>query len=229
VLDNLPVHLVEQRDGSLRELCVGVGQEGFELVGLPPSSPELGKYLERCGVELPEGHRFEVGLAAESFVSRVGQMFQRGCGVFVDYGDDALGLSQRPLGSLVAYSASGVDDHVLDAPGEKDITAHANWTAVLGACRRAGLEPFGPSSQRAVLETLGLHELHDSLRARYAEAIADGRGADAVGALSRRQALGALADRGGLGGLQTLVGTRAIEPPDFIRNEEGTGHPVPSS
>jgi len=216
VLDNLPVHLVERRNGSFHELCVTLGEHGLKLTALPPSNPELRRYLSRCGVELPEGHRFEVGLAAESFVSRASAMFETGCALFVDYGDDAAALSLRPLGSLVAYSSAGADDRVLDVPGEKDITAHANWTAVANACRNAGLRVSGPRSQRDVLVSLGLHSLHERFRRDYDEALESGRGAVAIRSLSRRQSLGVLADPGGLGGLQVVAGIRGIETVNFM-------------
>ena len=224
VLDNLPVHLVEMKDGELREVCVSVAEDHLAFVDLEPSNPELTRYLERCGVRLQEGHRYEVGLAAESFVARVAGMFDAGATMFVDYGDGAEGLARRPQGSLLAYSGQGTDDRVLEAPGEKDITAHANWTAIANACLRARMEVSGPHTQRDILKTLGLPSLHERLREGYAEALAAGRGAQAVNALSRRQALGALADPGGLGGLQVLVATRGIDPPTFARTkEEGAG------
>lgn len=221
VLDNLPVHLIERTSASLREICVDVRDGGLVFVALPPSNPKLERYLDRCGVDLSEGHRFEVGLAAESFVARTATMLGRGCVVFVDYGDLADGLERRPLGTLVAYSASGTDDRVLERPGEKDITSHVNWTAVANACRGAGLEPVGPFSQRRVLEALGLHALHDRLREDHAVALANGQGARAVSALSRRQALGALADPGGLGGLGVLVATKGMDTPAFVLQREG--------
>ncbi|MBW3595080.1 MAG: SAM-dependent methyltransferase [Actinobacteria bacterium] len=224
VIDNLPVHLVEQHDGSLREVCVGVRDGRLTFVHLPPSNPELERYLQRCGIELPDGHRFEVGLAAESFVARVGQMFASGAAVFVDYGADADDLAQRPFGSLLAYSKKGTDERVLEDPGEKDITTHANWTAVENACRAARLQPIGPITQRRVLESLGLHALHDRFRTEYSAAVAASHGARALNALSRRQALGALADPGGLGGLQVVVATRGITDPAFAQpTKEGTG------
>ena len=210
VLDNLPVHLV-RADGSLHEVCVGLDGETLVFVELPPSSPELERFLERCDVTLPEGHRFEVGLAAESLVSRAAQMIETGAVGFVDYGATAPDLAQRREGSLLAYSDRGTDDRVLEAPGEKDITSHANWTAVAGACLSAELTTHEPMTQRRALEALGLHELHDGLRDDHRKAIAEGRGADAVAALSRRQALGALADPGGLGGLQVLLATRGVD------------------
>ena len=215
VIDNLPVHLVTMRAGRLLEVCVAVGDGVPVFVEMEPSNPELERFVERCGVTIPDGHRFEVALAAESFVARVAAMFERGCATFVDYGDSAEGLAARPEGSLVAYSAAGVDDRVLEAPGEKDITTHANWTAVTRACERAGLRPSPLKKQRDVLVDLGLHELHDHLKQAHDEAVATGRGGDAVRALSRRQALGAVADPNGLGGLDVLVAARYIDTPSF--------------
>lgn len=210
VLDNLPVHLAIKRDGRLLEVCVDAVDGRLDLVELPPSSPELARYLERSEVDLPEGHRFEVGLAAEAFATRAAAMIGAGAIVFVDYGADANELVERPEGTLLAYSGSGTDDLVLERPGEKDITAHANWTTVARTLRTAGLEVAPMLSQRRVLEVLGLHELHDRLRADHDDAVASGRGADALAALSRRQALGALADPGGLGRLGVLVATKGI-------------------
>jgi SAM-dependent MidA family methyltransferase len=211
VLDNLPVHLVERTTDGLREICVGLQDERLVFVDLEPSNPELERFLERCGVEVPEGHRSEITLAAESFVGRVARMFEAGCAIFVDYGSDATDLVSRPRGSLLAYSQAGTDEKVLDQVGSKDITAHANWTAVANACRRSGLEVTEPISQRAALESLGLHELHEHLRESHRLAIEEKRGADAIASISRRQALGALADPGGLGGLLTLVAGRGLD------------------
>lgn len=215
VLDNLPVHLVEKRDGRLLEACVGVdgGRLAFGL--RPPPSQEVAAFLDRIGIDLPDGHRFEVTLAAESLVKRAAALFTRGALIFADYGADAAALAQRPEGTLVCYSSSGIDDDPLDRPGTKDITAHANWTAVAGACERAGTVVFGPRPQREVLRALGLDALHERLRADHHDAVAAGRGPDALRALSRRQALGVLADPTGLGGLDVVVARKGIPLPAF--------------
>lgn len=211
VLDNLPVHLARRTPAGLREVCVDVVEGRLDFVDLLPSNPELQAFLDRCGVELPIGHRAEIGLAAESFVGRVAGMFETGCAIFVDYGSDASELVTRPNGSLLAYSDRGTDEGVLDDVGERDITAHANWTSVMIACRKVGLDVNEPISQRNALHAMGLPALHDRLRELHNIAITEKRGADAIAALSRRQALGALADPGGLGGLQTLVAGRGID------------------
>lgn len=215
VLDNLPIHLVEKRDGSLLEVCVEVS-EGQLAFGLrPPPSKEVTAFFDRVGIDLPDGHRFEVTLAAESLVKRAAELFARGAVIFVDYGGDAASLAERSTGTLLCYSSSGIDDDPLENPGSKDITAHANWTAVMAACERAGMIVSGPRSQRDILRALGLDALHKRLQAEHDDAVGTGRGRDAIAALSRRQALGVLADPSGLGGLDVLVACKGIPLPAF--------------
>jgi SAM-dependent MidA family methyltransferase len=216
VLDNLPVHLVEKRDGVLWEVCVTAAQEQLATALLPPSNPELERFLHRCGVVLPEGHRMEVALAAESFVRRLASGIRRGALLLVDYGDEATALAGRPQGSLVCYSPGGADDEPLDMPGRKDITSHVNWTAVRHAGAAIGLEMMGPRLQREVLLALGLGELDRALEAQYRNDLVMGDGAGAVAALSRRQALAALADPGGLGAAGVMAGLKGMPTPPFL-------------
>jgi SAM-dependent MidA family methyltransferase len=177
----------------------------------PPAGDELRAWLHRADAEVPEGGRFEVGMAAESFVRRCATTFDAGALVLVDYGATSDELAARRRGTLVAYSAGGPTEDVLGDPGERDITAHANWTAVRRTCESVGLSVRGPLEQRDVLSALGARDLDRELRAAYTS----GRGRDALRALSRRGALGALLDPGGLGGLGVLIATRGI-PPDTI-------------
>lgn len=216
VLDNLPVHLVERRGGRLMEICAGEIEGKLVFVPLPPANPELERYLDRTGLDLPEGHRAEVGLAAESFTRQAAAAVERGVTLFIDYGAEAGDLSRRAEGTLVSYSSWGADDRVLERPGAKDITAHVNWTAVSNAGTEVGLSMLGPRPQREVLGALGLWGLDDELMRAHRSAAAEGRGAEAVSALSRRGALGALVDSGGLGALGVLAGVKGIGPPPFL-------------
>lgn len=222
ILDNLPVHLVEMRDGEILELCVGEEEDELVFVARPPSNPELVDFLSRTGVKLAEGERGEVTLAAESLIARVTARLGAGAVVFVDYGMGAEQITERG-GTLVAYSSSGADTDVLSFPGERDITAHANWTSVVHTLQRAGLAAIGPLGQRDVLIALGARDLDASFKQGYDRAIAEARGADAVSFISRRQALGALLDRGGLGGLQVVAGLKSIAIPAFLAGREETG------
>ena len=209
VLDNLPVHLIEFAEGRMWELCVGDDDGELAFVRRPPSNPEVGDWVERMGIVPKNGSIVEVTLAAESLVTHTTTRLQRGALFFVDYGAEATELARRG-GTLVAYSSEGADADVLRRPGERDITAHANWTSVRGALERAGLTVRGPTTQRDFLRDLGVSEIDATLKSEHAAALAEQRGADAVRALSRRHALSALLDAHGLGGLQVLEARKGI-------------------
>ena len=217
VIDNLPFHIVETRAGELVEIYVeGADEEGLvETLG-PPSTPELNLFLERHGMSLPEGHRAEVSLATEGFTRQVATTLDRGAVVLIDYGDAGTDLLLRPRGTVACYSPAGIDERPFEHPGTKDITAHANWTAVSWTLANEGMRVMGPRAQSDILRALGAGELDKGLRASHERALTEGRGGDAVAALSRRHALRALLDPGGLGSLDVVVGLRGIEPPDFL-------------
>lgn len=218
VLDNLPVHLVEHHRGRLLEVWVNEidGRLVPELHA--PSTPEIEAFIERYSVTLPEGTRFEVGLAAEAFVNQICDLLKWGAAIWVDYGAETDDLVGRPDGTLVCYSGAASDGDPFAEPGAKDITTHANWSVVRSAVEAAGCTAVGPMEQRKVLAQLGLAELDRALREEHSKAMVSGKGAAAVRALSRRQALGALADPGGLGGLGVMLALKDISPPRFIRS-----------
>jgi SAM-dependent MidA family methyltransferase len=210
VLDNLPVHLLEFSAGEFAELYVAGSASGLEFTPGPLSDPELLQLLPDTDFDVSEGHRIEVGRAAVDFVRSCAAGVKTGSVVLVDYGLTWRDLAARPSGTLVSYSDAGTDDAVLDRPGEKDITSHANWNVVESTLRSEGFDVSGPTSQREVLNDLGLSSLELSLAERQRTLAAEGRGADALRNLSRRQALGVLGDPNGLGGLDVMTGRRGI-------------------
>lgn len=216
VLDNLAVHLVEMTTDGLAEVFVAVHDGALvEELG-PPSNPAITAFMERHGLDLPRGHRIEIPLASEGFVRRAASLVDRGAVVFVDYGAEVDELLLRPAGTLTCYSPAGADAEPLAEPGSKDITAHVNWSAVRASLEDVGAKVTGPRAQASVLRALGATEVDRALHEAHDDALKDGRGVDAVAALSRRNALRVLLDPGGLGGLQVVVGWRAIQPLDVL-------------
>jgi SAM-dependent MidA family methyltransferase len=204
VLDNLPVHLLERRGGRVLEVHVSASETGLREVLLAPTRPEL----EARGRGLGEGRRMVVGLEAERLAAEAAAAVERGAVVFVDYGHD---MGAKRDGTLVSYSGASADTSILKKPGRRDITAHVDWRALETSLTRSGLALGPRTTQREVLRGLGAEELDHTLQARHREALAVGRGAEAVRALSRRHALAALLDPGGLGGLEVVWGTRGVE------------------
>ncbi len=212
VLDNLPVHLVERRDGALVELYVGVAGRRLQLEPGEISEPAIERFVDGYGLAVNDGARAEVGLAALSFTSALVDSLARGAIFLIDYGATSAELGLRQGGTLVTYGA-GAGEDVLEAPGARDITAHVNWSAITDACASRGADVTSLLPQRDALRALGIDALQATLRREHDTAVASGRGADAVRSLSRRHALGVLTDPNGLGGLQVLVASKDLDPP----------------
>ena len=156
-VDALPVHRVLQQEHGLQEVFVGVrGGELCDAPG-PPSTPELAAYFERQAIRLQAWQRGEVNLAAEEWIRGVGRLLQRGFALTIDYGHPATELyNQRHMrGTLLAYHRHRAAEDFYARPGEQDLTAHVNFTALQQAGAGAGLETMGLVSQSHFLLALG--------------------------------------------------------------------------
>jgi SAM-dependent MidA family methyltransferase len=157
LLDALPVHRLVVRHGALREVYVGC--DGEELVEelRPLSTPELELYFREQGITLREGQQAEAGLEACRWIAEAGKRLGRGFVLTVDYGREAAELydERHMRGTLLAYSRHRASEEFLHAPGEQDLTAHVNFTALDLWGRRAGLTRSGCVSQMQFLVALG--------------------------------------------------------------------------
>lgn len=157
LIDALPVHRVVFRNRTLQELLVGIeGESLCELAG-PISTGAIQDYFAAQKVSLAEGQQAEAGLEACEWIEEVGRRLGRGFVLTIDYGHEASELySQRHFrGTLLAYRGHQVNEDLLAAPGEQDLTAHANFTALEEWGKRAGLVRTGLVSQSRFLMALG--------------------------------------------------------------------------
>ncbi|HEY2665863.1 MAG TPA: SAM-dependent methyltransferase [Actinomycetota bacterium] len=209
VLDNQPVHLLEKAGVAAVEIYVGL--KGGRLVEVPGplSDPTLAALAAPALGDLDEGDRLEVSPAALDWVTRAARALERGTMLVVDYGDEEPDLWRRhPAGTLVTYREEGLGVDLLAAPGEADLTAHVNFSALTRAAVAAGLEPGPLLSQREWLESLGSAQAADDLRRRQEEAQFAGDHAGMVHLLAERSRLSALSARGGLGDLLVFSATK---------------------
>lgn len=154
VLDAMPVQLLAW-DGS-RWLERGVVCRAGEFAWDDrPSSlrpPVDTGFLPGAVVEL---HR-----QAEAFVASLARHLSRGVAFFFDYGfpEAEYYHPQRSAGTLMCHRGHRADAQVLVDPGEKDITAHVNFTGIALAAQDAGLDVLGYTSQGRFLLNCGLAE-----------------------------------------------------------------------
>ena len=157
LLDALPVHRVIQEDGSLGEVFVGWNGASFAEVIAPLSTCSISEYFAAQHVTLEEGQQAEAGLEACDWISEIGRRLERGFVLSIDYGHEAAELydAHHMAGTVLAYSNHQVNERFYAAPGEQDLTAHVNFTALRLWGERAGLHALGRTSQTAFLLALG--------------------------------------------------------------------------
>jgi SAM-dependent MidA family methyltransferase len=133
--DALPVEILSTHG----KLYVALDNYRLREAWLPPLAEEL-EFLDRYGVHPEAGERIEVPMQGQSWISQIVQSIQQGMALVVDYGytrDQQ--LAGRHRGTLMAYRRQSTSSDPYQAPGEQDLTAHVNFTALAAGCELAGM------------------------------------------------------------------------------------------
>jgi SAM-dependent MidA family methyltransferase len=157
LVDAFPVSIVTRAGGQLQEIYViAQGETLRETLGRL-SDTAVAAYVARYAPGLEEGHRMEVNLMVADWVRSVADRLVRGFLLTVDYGDLAARLytACRPRGTLMAYRGHVASEGFFSAPGEQDLTAHVNFSALINAGEEAGLDLTGFTTQERFLLALG--------------------------------------------------------------------------
>jgi SAM-dependent MidA family methyltransferase len=196
LLDALPVHQVVMRPEGLREIYVHASGGSLRTIEGPPSTPALGAYLDRLEMIIEPGWRGEINLRAVEWIRAAGRSLSKGFIIIIDYGHEARELYSvtHAGGTLTTFTrhTSAGPERSADAPpwledaGERDITAHVDFTSVRAAAEAEGLTTLGFLDQTYFLMGLGA-------------ATAD------AGDLKRRLALKTLLMPGGLGSTHKVL------------------------
>lgn len=164
VLDAMPVKLLARLGGVWHER--GVALRPGAAAEAPAFIWQDRPSALRPPCEVPGAHDYltEIHPQAQAFVRTVAQaLAQGGAGALwlLDYGfpEAEYYHPQRSMGTLVCHQAHRVDADPLAAVGQKDITAHVNFTSVALAGQDAGLDVLGYSSQARFLLNCGMATL----------------------------------------------------------------------
>jgi SAM-dependent MidA family methyltransferase len=201
LLDAFPVHVVAMTAEGMREVVVSE-RDGVMLEALAAiSDPALVSHLPRMDI----GARMEVGLAAAGWARDAAAALHRGFLLLFDYGHEPGEAHSRahPDGTLMAYRAHRAEPrHWLAAPGDTDLTAHVDLTAVRRAAEGAGLRTLAIVDQTYFLLSLGL-----------ADRVETGHDRDAV---RQRLAARTLVMPGGLGStMKAMVFAKGVGAPSL--------------
>jgi SAM-dependent MidA family methyltransferase len=157
LVDAFPVSVVTRAAGHLKEIYVTAEESELREKLGPLSDPAIAAYAAQYAPQLEEGQRVEINPHALRWIRSVAGKLARGFVLTIDYGDLAQRLytPDRQRGTLLAYRAHQASEDFFSAPGECDLTAHVNFSALIEAGKDAGLEFTGFTTQEAFLMALG--------------------------------------------------------------------------
>ena len=152
VLDAMPVKLVTRVRGTWHERGVALDGDAFAWRDV---ASEL-----RPPAEIEGEHDYvtELHVQAEAFVRTLADRLERGAAFFIDYGfpEAEYYHPQRHMGTLMCHRAHRADTDPLADVGQKDITAHVNFTGIALAAQEAGLSTLGYTTQARFLLNCGI-------------------------------------------------------------------------
>ena len=162
--DALPVDVLSEK-GSLR---ISTRQGQFVEEWVDPSREEM-EFVDCYGVHPTRSQRIEVALLSQRKMAETAAAFERGFLVVIDYGYTRNEqLAGRHLDTIMTYRQHSAGPNPYEAPGEQDITAHVNFTALATAAEQSGMHAHKLQTQSQFL--LGIGEAN-----QFADAFEDCR------------------------------------------------------
>jgi len=143
--DALPVEILSAQGG------LKISEENGRLAEIwAPATPEELEFLDCYSVHPEVGERIEAPLTAQRAMIEIAGLVQRGFILAIDYGHTRQEqLAGRHRGTLAAYRQHSEGSNPYEAPGEQDLTAHVNFTALADTAAQQGMavQPLLTQSQ----------------------------------------------------------------------------------
>ena len=154
VLDAMPVKLVARKNLLWHERGVTLHEGRLAWSDVPT---HLRPPLEPAGTH---DYLTELHHQAQAFLRTLGERLETGAAFFIDYGfpEAEYYHPQRNMGTLMCHRGHLADPDPLEAPGEKDITAHVDFTGIAVAAQEVGLPTLGYATQGRFLVNCGIEE-----------------------------------------------------------------------
>ncbi len=149
--DAIPVEILSA-EGKLH---LALEDNRLREIWLPPAPEEL-EFLDRDSVHPEPGERIEICLAAQTWIRQIAASIRRGFLLAIDYGyTRSEQVAGRHRGTLMTYRQHSASTNPYEAPGEQDITAHVNFTALEEALEKAGMRSEKLRTQAQFLMGIG--------------------------------------------------------------------------
>jgi SAM-dependent MidA family methyltransferase len=156
VLDAVPVHLYQYKQGAVFELGVISRRGEFDWRLAERASEECAHIIQ--SYDLGESYTIEYSPAVSALVSSLAQTLSQGAVLLIDYGFDAKTYyhPQRSQGTLMCHYRHYAHSQPFFYPGLQDITSHVNFSQVAEAGVQHGLNLVGYLPQSNFLINCGI-------------------------------------------------------------------------
>jgi SAM-dependent MidA family methyltransferase len=158
VVDAMPVHAVAWRAAGVMERGVSLvdGRLGWSE---RPAGAELLEAANALPVQPP--YESEVGLVARAWMRELATRLGEGVILVIDYGYPRHEYyhPQRHMGTLMCHYRHQAHGDPFAHPGQEDLTAHVDFTALAEAASDAGLDVLGYATQAQFLVNCGITEV----------------------------------------------------------------------
>lgn len=157
LFDAFPFARLVRREKGLHELHV-TEREGVLDWSEHDAPAAWEEYFAERGIELRDGQFADVSLEWSAYYADLCAMVTKGLIVTFDYGYPEKQLFDarvRRYGTAASYSQHRVTRDLLSTPGERDLTAHINFTDLIRAGERAGFTTLFFGRQAHFLLALG--------------------------------------------------------------------------
>jgi SAM-dependent MidA family methyltransferase len=154
LLDALPFHIVERRGNRWLECRVALAADGgFAWHLTEITDPALKTALTPLGEMFPEGYRTELRTCVRAFLEPLVRALDGGLMIWADYGFARPEYydPNRTCGTMRTFSKHRAGENPLEAPGEADITAHVDFTAIAETALTLGGQAVAFQNQGAWL------------------------------------------------------------------------------
>ena len=158
VADAMPVHLVAWRAKGIMERGVSFQNQKFLWQERPATG---GLHEEAIQIRVPPPYESEIGLAARAWMRALCEHLEHGLILVIDYGfpRGEYYHPQRAAGTLMCHHRHTAHADPFARPGDEDITAHVDFSALAAAARAAGAGVLGFATQAQFLVNCGITEV----------------------------------------------------------------------
>jgi SAM-dependent MidA family methyltransferase len=166
VLDAMPVRVFEeQASGGVMELGVGIEDAGSGndeptfCWAYRDADTELASAAHALNLQLDSvSYRSEIAFQALAWIQSLAEALEQGAVLLIDYGFRQAEYyhPDRDQGTLMCHYQHRAHPDPFFKPGQQDITAHVDFSAIALAAKRAGFSLAGYATQGAFLLSTGV-------------------------------------------------------------------------